>query len=81
MFGLLRGADVVLMVALLVAVAALVLSLLRSNKPDPKMALLLALLHELPAEEDTGSESEGEEIPEPRGNTNASGSHVFDFFV
>lgn len=67
--------------ALLVALAALVFALLRSNQPDPKMALLLALLHNLPAEEDTGPESEGKENAEPRGNTNASGLHIFDFFA
>jgi hypothetical protein len=81
MFGLLQGADAVLVAALLVAVAALVFSLLRSNKPDPKMAFLLTLLHELPAEEDTGQEAEGKENPEPQGKTNASGSHIFDFFA
>jgi len=81
MFGLLQSVGGILAVALLVALAALVLGLLRSNKPDPKMALLLTLLRELPAEEETGPESEDKENPEPRGNTTVSGSHIFDFFA
>jgi len=48
MFELLQGADAVLVAALLVAVAALVFSLLRSNRPDPKLALLLRLIKRLP---------------------------------
>jgi hypothetical protein len=48
MFGLLQGADGILVITLLAAVAALVFGLLRSNRPDPKLALLLRLIKRLP---------------------------------
>jgi hypothetical protein len=48
MFGLLQSVDGILVAALLVAVAALVLSLLRSDRPDPKLALLQRLIKRLP---------------------------------
>jgi hypothetical protein len=48
MFELLQGVDGILVAALLVAVAALVFSLLRSNRPDPKLALLQRLIKRLP---------------------------------
>jgi hypothetical protein len=48
MFELLQGVDGILVAALLVAVAALVFSLLRSNRSDPKLALLLRLIKRLP---------------------------------
>jgi hypothetical protein len=48
MFELLQSADGILVAALLAAVAVLVLSLLRSNRPDPKLALLQQLIKRLP---------------------------------
>jgi hypothetical protein len=48
MFGLLQGADGILLATLLAAVAVLVFSLLRSNRPDPKLALLQRLIKRLP---------------------------------
>jgi hypothetical protein len=48
MFGLLQGVDGILVITLLAAVAVLVLSLLRSDRPDPKLALLQRLIKRLP---------------------------------
>jgi hypothetical protein len=43
-----HGAEVLLGIALLSALAALVYCMLRSARPDPKMALWLALLKGFP---------------------------------
>jgi hypothetical protein len=48
MFGVLQGVDGILVITLLAAVAALVLGLLRSDRPDPKLAFLQRLLKRLP---------------------------------
>jgi hypothetical protein len=48
MFELLQGVDGILVITLLAAVAALVFSLLRSDRPDPKLALLQRLIKRLP---------------------------------
>jgi hypothetical protein len=46
-----RGSEFVLAVGLLMALVALVLGSLQTHKPDPKMALLVTLLENLPKDE------------------------------
>ena len=41
---LFQGEEIVLVVALLAVLSVFILRMVRSNKPDPKMALLLALM-------------------------------------
>lgn len=63
MGALFQGGGFLLGAGLLIALAALVYALLRTNRPDPKMIMFLALLNGLPkSEKGTPGEDTAQEL-------------------
>ena len=69
---------------LLVVLVVIVFAMVRSRRPDPKMAFLLGLLANLPAEEGEQKPSRQAKVsdqPEPSSSVSTFGSHIYDFFA
>jgi hypothetical protein len=74
--------ELVILAGVVVSLVALGAAVLRNKKPDPKMAFLLALLQDLPAdseetrESDESGDARDAAEPEP-----TPGSRISDFFA
>jgi len=79
--ALFEDGGFLLAAGLLVALAVWLFTLLRTKRPDPKMALLLKLLENLPKDEqEPCSESESAK-PSRHNEVTHAGPRSFDFFA
>jgi hypothetical protein len=53
-FSISHGADIMVTIAICLILGAFTLAIVRSKRPDPKMALLLELMRDLPTNKSEG---------------------------